>query len=261
MPDTAETPLAIGSPPGAFRLALQTLRDAGSRTVLDCPSGEGPFSKMLMDAGFETSCCDIFPDQFKVEGLTCTLGDMNDSLPYDDESFDAITCLNGLQRVWARGRAVREFNRILKPGGTLVISYPNQGDMRRRMLNFMTGSVTWNVIGPPHTCDPAAEPPASNFRYAMTTANVLSSLESTGFEPVSLQSTHYTKGALLMSPLALLPKLASLLAPSRQKQHYFLRWSSTTDALLGAFLVLVARKTETWTPPTLDGREAGLTNR
>jgi SAM-dependent methyltransferase len=242
MTQSQAAPSAIGSPPGTFRLALDALRAAKASSVLDCPAGEGPFARMLLDAGFETSCCDIDPDQFKVPKLVCTHGDLNGTLPYDDEQFDAVTCLNGLQRVWARGHALREFSRILKVGGTLVVSYPNQGDMRRRMLNLISGSVTWNVIGPPHVCTPDAAAPASTFRYAMTTANVLSGFESVGLETQWVRSTHYSVGALAMAPIALIPKFAAWFASARLKQSYYLRESATNDALFGAFLVAVAKK-------------------
>jgi len=246
--DSSETPLAIGSPPRAFQIALEALKQAGSKTVLDCPAGEGPFSKMLYESGFNPTCCDIFPDQFKVPELTCTFCDLNEKVPHDDACFDAVTCLNGLERVWARGGALKEIARVVKPGGTIVISYPNQGDMRRRMMNFVTGSVTWNVVGPPHVCDPYIDPPASNFRYAMTTANVLSGLESVGVDLVSIKATHYKKGSLILAPLAPIPMLAAVLASPRQKKTYFLGETSSIDALFGAFLVVVGKKNPDWQP-------------
>jgi hypothetical protein len=65
-------PLAIGSPPGAFRIALGALTESGATTVLDCPAGEGAFAKMLLAAGYDVACCDIYPEQFKLTQISTT---------------------------------------------------------------------------------------------------------------------------------------------------------------------------------------------
>jgi ubiquinone/menaquinone biosynthesis C-methylase UbiE len=235
-------PRAIGSPPGAYKIALEFLSKVGVKKVLDCPAGEGLFARILLENKFDVYCSDICPEQFKLQGISCDFSDLNASLPYDDGSFDAVTCLNGLQRVWARGRAVRELARVVKPGGYVIISFPNNADIRRRLLFMMTGSVTWNVIGPPHVCLPEAENPGAFFRYPMTLANVLSAIASVGLECEAIRPTHYTKAAILLSPLIVGPKLFSLFSPKRYRDLYEMKRTSTLGALLGAFLVVFAKK-------------------
>ena len=235
----------IGSPIGAFNQAIDALKANNAKKVLDLPAGEGFFANMLLDNGFEPTCCDVFPDQFRGRDVDCKFVDLNTTIPFEAQSFDAITCLNGLERVWARGEAMREFSRVIKPGGVIVISYPNQGDLRRRMLNLFTGSVTWNVVGPPHVCDPTISPPESNFRYAMTTANVVTGLESTGFDLVSIKATHYNKISMLMAPFGLFPIAANLFAGSPQQARYKLKENASMDALFGSFLVAVAKRNDT----------------
>jgi len=242
-------PEAIGSPPGAFKIALDFLIKIGAKKVLDCPAGEGPFSRMLIDNGFSVVSGDVYPDQFKLSKISCDFVDLNDKLPYEDNAFDAIACLNGLQRVWARGRAISEFARVIKPGGYVIISFPNNSDIRRRLLFMLTGSVTWNVIGPPYVCLPDAENPASYFRYPMTLANVLSAISSVGLQYKSIHPTHYSKSSMLLLPLVIGPKLFSIFSPKKYKNVYDkdlfqVEQTSSLDALLGAFLVVIAQKTE-----------------
>lgn len=235
-------PRAIGSPPGAFRITLEFLAKTDAMKVLDCPAGEGAFSRMLLENGYDVTSSDIYPEQFKLTEISCDFIDLNDTLPYEDNTFDAVACLNGLQRVWARGRAVRELARVVSPGGYVIISFPNNSDIRRRLLFMMTGSVTWNVIGPPHVCLPEATIPAASFRYPMTLANVLSAINSVGLMSQVVRSTHYSKGAIFLSPLIVGPKLFSLLSPKRLQDFYMMKETSTLDALLGAWLIVIARK-------------------
>jgi SAM-dependent methyltransferase len=243
-PDSEQQPKPIGSSPKVFPLVGRILDELSVKTVLDCPAGRGPMVAELLDRGYQLRACDILPDTFRVQGVTCDFADLNESLPYENDTFDAVTCLNGLQRVWARGRAVRELARVVKPGGYLIISMPNHGDLRRRLLYFMTGSASWTVVGPPQVCPPEAEVPAAHYRYAMTLANVLSALTSVGMRFESLHTTNVPLSNVLFSPLAVPIWLAGHLAPRKYRDFFYLKPASTFAAMFGAYLVVVARKPE-----------------
>ncbi|MDY0171046.1 MAG: class I SAM-dependent methyltransferase [Thermoguttaceae bacterium] len=215
--------------------------------MLDCPAGEGAFSQRLLDEGFAVTAADIAPNNFRLAAPPCDFADLNDKLPYPDASFDAVVCLNGLQRVWARARAVDELARVVKPGGIVVISFPNISDIRRRMMFFLTGSVTWSVIGPPHAFIHGATNPAGCFRYVMTPADVLAAVSNAGLKCDAIRATHYSTGALAMLPLAVLPLIFRWLSPRAfgrvyDREQFSLRRANSIDGLLGAFLVVVATK-------------------
>jgi len=44
-----------------------------------------------------------------------------EALPFEDNSFDVITMAFGLRNVTDKDQALREFNRVLKPGGRLLV--------------------------------------------------------------------------------------------------------------------------------------------
>jgi len=44
-----------------------------------------------------------------------------ESLPFEDNSFNVITMAFGLRNVTDKDQALREFNRVLKPGGRLLV--------------------------------------------------------------------------------------------------------------------------------------------
>src|SRR3989442_12000735 len=62
----------------------------------------------------------IYPEG---EYLLCSA----EELPLADASFDGILCLDVLEHVAEETATMREISRILKPGGTLVISVPHHG--------------------------------------------------------------------------------------------------------------------------------------
>jgi len=76
---------------------------------------------------------------------------------------------------------------------------------------------------------------------------VLSALSSVGLTCEAIRATHYTKGAILLSPLVLAPILFSKISPNSYKNVYNkelfkTKENSTLDALLGAFLIVSAKK-------------------
>jgi SAM-dependent methyltransferase len=48
-------------------------------------------------------------------------------LPFDDDSFDLITCFEVIEHVADQKRALEELRRVLRPDGVLFISSPNRG--------------------------------------------------------------------------------------------------------------------------------------
>ena len=101
--------------------------------VLDVPAGEGALASRLQKLGFEVSCCDLYPQIFQLRGKEIRQGNLDERLPYENNSFDALVCVEGLEHIENPANAVREFARILRPGGHLVISVPNIMNIEERL--------------------------------------------------------------------------------------------------------------------------------
>ena len=111
-------------------------------SVLDVPTGTGVFADRLRKLGFAVSCCDINPSYFSVPELKIDMGDLNQSLPYPDGSFDYIICIDGIEHTENPSNAIREFQRMLRKGGKLFLSAPNYLNIERRFRYLFMGSLS-----------------------------------------------------------------------------------------------------------------------
>jgi 2-polyprenyl-3-methyl-5-hydroxy-6-metoxy-1,4-benzoquinol methylase len=116
-------------------LAAQTARGL----LLDVPAGEGALAARLARAGFAVRCCDLYPQIFRLPGVEIKGGDLSATLPYEDESFDFITCVEGLEHIENPQQAVREFARLLRAGGQLVVTVPNILNIEERIKWLLHG--------------------------------------------------------------------------------------------------------------------------
>ena len=107
--------------------------------VLDVPAGEGALAVRLRALGFDVACCDLHPQLFKAADIDIRPGDLDERLPYDDRSFDHVACIEGLEHIENPANAIREFARILEPGGTLVASVPNIMNIEERLKWLFSG--------------------------------------------------------------------------------------------------------------------------
>jgi ubiquinone/menaquinone biosynthesis C-methylase UbiE len=107
--------------------------------LLDVPAGEGALAERLIAAGFEVTCCDLYPEIFRLHGVSITRGDLNGDLPFANQSFDYVTCLEGLEHIENPQQAMREFARVLRPGGTVIVSVPNILNIEERLKWLLYG--------------------------------------------------------------------------------------------------------------------------
>ncbi len=122
LPPTGEV-LDIGSAWGFNVMALE--RMGYSATGMDLVTGQFDSGRRIA-AGNDVS--------FRVLGANAA------ALPFPDASFDAITMVETFEHIFLedRPRALAECRRVLRPGGTLVLSTPNYASVVERMKRFVS---------------------------------------------------------------------------------------------------------------------------
>ena len=131
-------PIAV-SRPGLHETVLAILSSLPRGRVLDCPAGEGALVERLLAAGFDVRACDLYDELFRLDNVEIKKGDLSGTLPYEGRSFDYITSLDGLEHIDSPPQAFREYRRLLKPSGHLIISVPNIMNIEERLKWLLFG--------------------------------------------------------------------------------------------------------------------------
>ena len=65
-----------------------------------------------------------------------------DDLPYEDNFFDAVNCLDVLEHTYSPVNIIKEFSRVLKPGGQVFVTAPTRyGEVEQRIYENIDGTL------------------------------------------------------------------------------------------------------------------------
>lgn len=121
-----------------FPATTGLLPDVEGRRVLDAGCGAGHYTAWLLERGAEVVAVDVSEAMLdhareRVEGVDAAGEDVSDCvafhradlgspLPFDDEAFDVVVSALVLDYVEDWTATFAEFERVLRPGGSLVVS-------------------------------------------------------------------------------------------------------------------------------------------
>lgn len=123
------------------------------KIVVDFPAGNGITSRIIKEAGGVPMAFDLFPEYFTEPGITCERANINEGIPMADGSADFLICQEGIEHFTDQFKSLKEFSRVLKKGGTCLITTPNYSNLRSRLSYFLSESERFNSIMPPNEID------------------------------------------------------------------------------------------------------------
>ena len=114
-------------------------RPNGGRHVLDAGCGDGAFLAFLNRLSFRVTGIELAEAAAARARRRCPAADiqiasLEEPLPFDDESFDAVLFSEVLEHLFDVHGALAELNRVLKPGGLLLLTTPYHGLVKNVLI-------------------------------------------------------------------------------------------------------------------------------
>lgn len=145
-----------------------------SSTVLDAGCGFGEWVELLSEDGYDAAGLDYSPELIaRLRGAypdrRWVHGDIR-NMPIADGSYDAVVSWGVIEHDEAGPRAaLKEFQRVVRPGGTIIVTVPIDSESQRRASPVFYPERDGTAF----------------FQYAMTTDELAHECEAEGFEVVS----------------------------------------------------------------------------
>ncbi len=112
-------------------IALDLVPDGHGRRCLDVGAREGNQTRWLQGRGYEVESIDVepgFPE--------CKVVNVDDGLPYEDDSFDLIWCSQVIEHLKDPEFALNEFRRVTRSGGDIILTTPNSYALLFRLISL-----------------------------------------------------------------------------------------------------------------------------
>lgn len=187
--------LSIGSEPGHIELLLG--RFYGFKNITGLTYRASPEFKRRMAAfGIEMAECDV----------------ESEPIPGADAAFDSIVFLEALEHMFLGVPfALKELRRVLKQGGTMVLSTPNQAQFRNRIKLMQGKSINWPLDGEKKFFK---KPVHARHNREYTAKEVAYLLKEAGFENRKTIYREFSPGAMM--------RFFNTLAPSFKSTMFFI---------------------------------------
>ncbi len=216
---------------------------AGAR-ILDAPCGSGVLAAALAERGFAAVGADVDTEAAAMLGPAFSQVNLNESLPWKEQTFDAVFSTEGIEHLENHFSFLREICRILKPGGVLLLTTPNIAALRSRMRFFGSGffgrdSRPLNEAArhPLHHIGLATFP---ELRYKLHTSGFrLAEVRHTHIKPISYLYAFYAPWMWLYTKLAFRKEKDP---EQRKRNKEILSTLLSPSVLFGECLLLVAKK-------------------
>lgn len=122
------------------------------KIVIDIPAGNGVTTEILLELDAKVEPFDLFPEYFMLKNIECKRADIIEKIPVADNYADWVVCQEGIEHFSDQLKAFKEFNRILKMEGKLLITTPSYSNLSAKLSYLLFESETFKQM-PPNEID------------------------------------------------------------------------------------------------------------
>lgn len=210
--------------------------------VLDAPLGPGALASELLELGWSVSGADIDLEQSGHLGnrVDRRAANLNERLPWDDQTFDLVVSLEGIEHVENQFHVLREMSRVTKTGGYLLMSTPNICNLEGR-LNFLIRGSFFRYI-----TREEMEKFGSGFDHQnlITFIELHQVIDWAGYQVLRIEKDRTKwKQNLFMSPIWLFAKLLQCVQSEKRIRKYKMDLANHPNVITGGpTIIFLARK-------------------
>ncbi|MBM4276286.1 MAG: class I SAM-dependent methyltransferase [Deltaproteobacteria bacterium] len=124
---------------GVHEKVSECVKEFMRGTILDAPSGQGALSEDIEALGFKLFLGDIQRENILYRNGRCIQFDLNKSFPFKDGTFDYVVCVEGIEHIENPHHLIKEFARLVRRDGYLVITTPNVMTIKSRLKFLFYG--------------------------------------------------------------------------------------------------------------------------
>ncbi len=223
------------------------LKNEPRGTILDVPSGEGALALRIKNLIFTVSCADLYPQIFKLQDIENLQANLDEKLPYSDNSFDYIVCVEGLEHIENPANAIREFSRLLKTGGTLLVSVPNIMNIEERLKWLFNGYTSHFKPLSKHSLNDISREFGGMEEIALHVnpigySEVRYLLEKYGFELLETTFDKKKKNSWAYLPIIAMIRFASYFTSPKKRESRWTNELNSNEVLLGGNTLIFKAK-------------------
>lgn len=123
-----------------------------NRIVIDVPAGNGATTEILLENGAKVEAYDLFPEYFMLKDIECKRADIVDKIPVTNNYADMLICQEGIEHFSDQTKTFKEFNRVLKLNGKLLITTPSYSNLASKFSYLLFESENTKLM-PPNEID------------------------------------------------------------------------------------------------------------